>query len=195
MSYIGKHRRDIGNWRRRSIGRVALALGSAGALAIGTSGAAYAAVTTDSQFYNAGDTVQIHGDGMASAESVRVDVVNPGGTLAQEHFVQSDASGNFADTYTLPSSAGDGLYGVLAVGTVSHHIYRSTFDPSVQVDCLQFESGPTGNLSHAPVTPQLTGVTTGIRVSWYDQCTDENGFNIYRTDDATLAANFTGDVS
>jgi len=175
----GSHVRTTSKVRRPFRSRSAVVLCSTVVLLTATTVDTFASVSTDGYFFNAGDTVPIRGDGMAAGESVRVDVVNPGGTLAQEHFVAADAGGNFADTYTLPADAADGIYGVLAVGQQSHQIFRTTFDPSVQADCLQFTSGGA-DPTHTAVTPTATSVATGIQVSWYDSCTDEDNFVVQR---------------
>ncbi len=113
-------------------------------LLVGITGVALADVHTDLQVYAAGDTVYITGDGMNAGESVGVDVAFPDGSLAQHDDVFADDTGNFADTYVLPSDAPGGIYTVTATGTDSGNSFSTTFDPQ---GAGALES-PTGSLAH-----------------------------------------------
>lgn len=109
--------------------RSALIAAAAATLVITTAAVATASVTTDSYYYNVGDTVHIMGDEMSPGEAVVVQVSYPDGSLAQSHEVAADESGNFTDTYTLPTDAPAGIYGVQAIGQDSGGVFTTTFDP------------------------------------------------------------------
>jgi len=98
-------------------------------LLVGITGVALANVYTDLQVYASGDTVYITGDGMNAGESVGIDVGFPDGSPSQHHDVAADDSGNFADTYVLPSDAPGGIYTVTATGADSGNSFSTTFDP------------------------------------------------------------------
>jgi uncharacterized repeat protein (TIGR01451 family) len=92
-------------------------------------GSARAAVWTDRDVYQAGETVIISGDEMQAGESVAVEVFFPDASLAQHHDVPADDQGNFSDSYTLPADAPPGDYTVVATGAESGLSYTTTFDP------------------------------------------------------------------
>jgi len=156
----------------------ALILGALTATAI-----AIAAVKTDQYYYSPGQTVQITGDNMSANENVTVDVVYPDGSLAQEHQVAADGSGDFADSYTIQSSDPAGVYTVNATGNTSANSFTTTFDPAVQADCLQFD-----NQGHFdPVTPSASVDSDGssIDITWTDQCTNEEHYIVQRSTTGT----------
>lgn len=115
----------VRGWLRRS----SVAVVAAGAVTVAVTGLASASVSTDGYYYNAGDTVQITGDQMAPGENVTVDIDYPDGSLAQEHVVLADDSGNFVDSYIVPSGAPAGVYAVVATGQSSGSVFTTTFDP------------------------------------------------------------------
>ena len=155
------------SFRARPAHRVAGVLGLAGALFLGAAGLARASVSTDAYYYNAGDTVHITGNQMSPGENVVVDVNLPDGTLGQAHTVAADSSGDFTDSYTLPTNAEGGVYTVVATGQSSGHVFTTTFDPAVEANCM-------GAITPTASSPGQTSLT----VNWTDNCTNEAGFTI-----------------
>jgi hypothetical protein len=90
---------------------------------------AFGDVSATPYYAPVGTTVQIAGDGMNANENVTVDVLYPDVSLAQEHVVAADASGNFTDSYTVQATDPAGVYTVNATGQNSSNAYTTTFDP------------------------------------------------------------------
>jgi hypothetical protein len=173
-----KHRAGSGVTRRL------LALGfGAGCALIATT--ALAAVATDRWFYSWGDTVTITGDGMAPGESVGVDVDYPDGTLAQHDVVSATAAGAFADLWTIPDGAPDGVYSVVATGQGSGAVFTTTFDPGACSvgDPTATHCGPSSLVAAAASSSE-------IDLSWIDRSTNEDSFDVQRS----LSNTFTSPV-
>jgi len=122
-------------------------------------GSARADVWTDRNVYQAGDTVNISGDGMQAGESVGVEVFLPDASLAQHHDVLADSQGNFSDSYTLPADAPSGDYTVVATGAQSGNSFTTTFDP-IGAGALNCPTLTIHNPTHYKLQPGSTVTCT-----------------------------------
>jgi hypothetical protein len=135
-----------------SIRRVLLVGAIVIATVAATSASVFASVTTDKWLYNAGEIVQITGDGMTAGENVAVEVKYPDGSLAQAHVVVADEAGTFADAYTMLDTDPPGIYEVVATGQTSGAVFTTTFDPNNNV-------ASQTTLSAAPASITIGGST------------------------------------
>lgn len=137
--------------------RLPLVLGLAVMLALALVSTALAAVWTNQSIYVSGDTVNVSGDGMLSGETVTVDVQYPDGSLAQQHQVTADGSGNFSDTYVIPDNAPSGNFTVVATGKSSGNSFTTAFDPPPPKVDFQTSGLPSG----VSITVNWSGTNNG----------------------------------
>jgi len=159
-----------------------IALLGALVVVVGLAGNGQAAVSTDRWNYQAGDTVQITGDGMLAGETVGVDVSYPDASLAQHHDVSADTNGSFSDAYTIKTTDPNGIYTVTATGASSGKVFMTTFDPNAlfttnstclringniypSKDAVYLNGGPTGPSGNSGLDPGL----------YYVKVTDPSG--------------------
>src|SRR5579862_540854 len=162
----------VGRRVRRFVAPLGAAVTVGLAVVLGSASLSTASIRTDMYVYAAGDTVFITGTGMSPTENVAVDVYFPDGTPAQADVVVATSTGDFSDTYVLPTNSPTGVYAVTAVGQTSGVSFSTTFDPTKKT-VTKLKATPTStsfgstvtfsgtvkrNTPPGPVGPQATAV-------------------------------------